>query len=207
MAATIIALDKALLLQIDDPDRDDLAGVKVWASKTSGFTPSTDNLKYSGNSLVVLLSNLDEGVLWYIKYAYISTIDLSDYDFSSEISGTPIDPSGSYTPTLTNVTNVLASTAYHNYYSRTASLITVSGRVDIDATTANVATEITMSLPVPSDFTQEHQCSGTIASSKGDAGVISGATGGTSDVARIRVQPSDNGNTGYFFIFQYLVAT
>lgn len=112
---------------------------------------------------------------------------------------------GSFTPTLSNVANIAARTAYLAMWSKNGRMVTVSGRVDITATAANTATELTMTLPFASDFSQEYECAGTLSSFQGYAGNISGATAGASDVARFRLKPGDTTSNAYFFIFQYRI--
>lgn len=68
--------------------------------------------------------------------------------------------SGTYTPTLTNTTNVSASTAVECQYSRVGNVVTVSGRVDTTSSATGVI-ELTLSLPVNSAFTQNYQAGGT----------------------------------------------
>lgn len=71
--------------------------------------------------------------------------------------------SGTYTPTLTNVANVAASTAYKCQYTRTASVVTVSGKVDVDPTLAATSTQLGISLPVASNLAAAEDCAGTAA--------------------------------------------
>jgi len=68
--------------------------------------------------------------------------------------------SGTYTPTLANTVNVAASTSYVAQYMRVGSVVTVSGRVDIDPTAASVDTILDISLPIASNFTALEQCAG-----------------------------------------------
>ena len=67
--------------------------------------------------------------------------------------------SGTYTPTLTNVTNITSSTAYVCQYMRVGEVVTVSGRLDIDPTAAGDV-ELGVSLPLASNFTAEENCGG-----------------------------------------------
>ena len=69
---------------------------------------------------------------------------------------------GTYTPTLTNVTNISASTASVCQYMRVLSVVTVSGSVAITATAAGTC-NLRMSLPVASNFTVTNQAGGTFA--------------------------------------------
>lgn len=64
-----------------------------------------------------------------------------------------------YTPTLTNVTNVAASTAFSTNYVRWNNYCAVFGRVDIDPT-ATGAIELGMTLPIASNFSSSIQLGG-----------------------------------------------
>jgi hypothetical protein len=80
--------------------------------------------------------------------------------------------SSTYTPTLTNTTNVAASTAYVTNYCRVGNMVTVAGRLEIDPT-ATGATELGISLPITSDLADPHDASGTAAEgSSGQVGRI-----------------------------------
>lgn len=75
--------------------------------------------------------------------------------------GNPVMNSGTYTPTLSNTTNVGASTAYACQYSRVGNIVTVSGRVDITATLTATSTQLDMALPIASSVTTAEQLGGT----------------------------------------------
>lgn len=126
------------------------------------------------------------------------------------VSGTstgtvPTLASGTYTPTLTNTTNVAASTAYQCQYMRVGSVVTVSGRVDIDPTTAGIDTAMKMSLPIASNFGNNSDCGGT-AFSFGIAGLGAAIEAdNTSDVAYFHFVPSSNAYNGFFFSFTYSI--
>jgi len=114
--------------------------------------------------------------------------------------------SGTYTPTLTSVTNIGASTAFQCQYMRVGNVVTVSGKVSIDPTTSSILTELGMSLPVASDITAAQNIGGTFAcsdSTTGNAGLIRGAT--STDTAIFEITPSANTNRAYHFSFTYLV--
>lgn len=83
-----------------------------------------------------------------------------------------------YTPTLTAVTNVSASSANLSGWIRVGSIVFVFSRVSITATASGAATELDMSLPVASSFIQAAQCVGT--------GAL--VTGGITEVASVGVQ-------------------
>ena len=70
--------------------------------------------------------------------------------------------SGTYTPTITNTTNVASSTAYSTQYLRVGNTVTVSGMVNVDVTAGTTLTEIGISLPVASDFANAYEGAGLI---------------------------------------------
>jgi len=111
-------------------------------------------------------------------------------------------PTGVYTPTLTGVTNIAASTSYQGMYTRTANLVTVYGRADIDPTALTQST-IRISLPVASDFSVILDCAG-----------VAGWGGIASQVGSIQADTTNNeavldfvavsvANAGCWFSFMY----
>lgn len=93
----------------------------------------------------------------------VSNYNIANASGTVSINGVVVSNNGSstYTPTLTNTDNVAASTAYSCTYYRTGNAVTVSGKVDIDVTSASTATTLNVSLPVPSNFTTGNQGGGT----------------------------------------------
>jgi hypothetical protein len=69
--------------------------------------------------------------------------------------------SGTYTPTLTNITNIDASTASGFQYMRVGNVVTLSGRIEIDPTATNTLTQLEFTLPISSNFAFDHQGAGT----------------------------------------------
>ncbi len=74
-----------------------------------------------------------------------------------------------FTPVLTNVANLAASTAYECQYLRIGSQVVMSGRVDVDPTAGATLTQLGISLPVPSLFISAENCAG-VAFASGIAG-------------------------------------
>jgi hypothetical protein len=72
--------------------------------------------------------------------------------------------SGTYTPTFTNVANVDGFTARQAQWIRVGNVVTVSGQVTIDYTTANTATAFGVSLPIASDFADQYDAAGVAVS-------------------------------------------
>lgn len=109
-----------------------------------------------------------------------------------------------YTPTLTNTTNIAASTAHVTLYERIGNHVHVSGVVEVDATTAGVACVMKVSLPVASDFTATEDASGVfVDGTNGVAGAIIPDT--TNNVLDFRWTPSVNTNAFYRFEATYVV--
>lgn len=109
---------------------------------------------------------------------------------------------GSYTPTLTNVANVSASTAYLCYYYQVLDMVTVFGKVDIDPTLTATATELGVSLPVASGLTGDGELAGTAASNIA-AEAISISGDGTNDRAAFKYLCTDITNHTLRFHFSY----
>lgn len=84
---------------------------------------------------------------------------------------------GTYTPTLTNVSNidVPGSTAYAFQYMRVGNVVTVSGKIDV-AVTGTGLTRLNVSLPVASNFSADENCSGTAVMIAGSGSVTISAS-------------------------------
>lgn len=121
-------------------------------------------------------------------------------------SSANVTTSGTYTPSPTNTTNVSASTAYVTGYYRTGTMVTVFGKVDIDATlAASTATELQIDLPIASNLTGDEDLGGTAISDsvasltariKGDA---------TTDKASVVFKAISLTNDSYSFEFSYQI--
>lgn len=94
--------------------------------------------------------------------------------------------SGSYSPTVTDISNIASSSASEHRYYQHGNMVTAFGRVTIDPTAADTTTSIELSLPVASDFSAVDEGSGVCSA----FGTIFGYTGGMISVAandRIRL--------------------
>lgn len=109
---------------------------------------------------------------------------------------------GTYTPTLTNTTNVAASTAYLCQYLRVGSVVTVSGLVSIDPTAAAL-TVLNMSLPVASNFGATENCGGAAMGANGQ-GIAIGADA-TANNATFVFTAVSVANFDYTFSFTYQI--
>jgi len=123
---------------------------------------------------------------------------------SKVLSFGSIVDSGTYTPGLTNVTNVAASTAYPCQWMRVGNTVTVSGKVAIDATSA-AAMELGISLPIASNFANDYQCAGTgVAVVAGeDAAYIKADV--INNRASLNQTKADISNHDHYFTFTYSI--
>lgn len=119
-----------------------------------------------------------------------------------------LDEQGSYTPILTGVTNVAASTANTTYYHRSAGnrpaeSVTVWGQVSVDPTAAAL-TKLGISLPTPSNLTTAFQCGGMAgATAVNQNGPIIGDA--TNDRAELDFTATDIANQPMQFQFTCMV--
>lgn len=114
-------------------------------------------------------------------------------------------PSGTYTPTLTNVANIAASTAYECQYLVVGTSVIVSGKVDIDPTLAATSTQLGISLPVASNFGAAEDCAG-VAFAPAIAAQGAAILGDeTNNRAQLQYISGDLTNQAMYFLFQYQV--
>jgi hypothetical protein len=111
--------------------------------------------------------------------------------------------SGTYTPTLTNITNVDASTAFQLQYMRVGASVTVSGLVNIDPS-ASGAIDLRMSLPpgldMSADATTPAGGTAVLGAAAGDVLAIDKASTTT---VRFTGTPTTRTNSTVRFIFMY----
>ncbi len=116
--------------------------------------------------------------------------------------------SGTYTPTLTNTTNIAASTANLCHWLRVGDVVHVAGTVDIDPTAGSTLTTLDLSLPVASNFTGSGSLAGTAVRSLNGSVYLAAVVLGnaTADGATIQFyNDADTGNRVWRFTFSYVV--
>jgi len=112
--------------------------------------------------------------------------------------------SSTYTPTITNISNIQAVTPAVCMFTQIGTMVTVNGRVNIDPTTNGSATAIEMTLPVASnlgavgDLIGVSSCAQTTQS-----GALSANT--TTDRALMEFQAGSNAARDHVFTFTYKV--
>lgn len=167
-----------------------------------GFSSDTDcGLYRIGTNSIALSTN---GVLGLGVDATQRVYGTALHNNSSSPTGTASQyiASGTYTPTLTSVTNVAASTAFQCQWMRVGNVVTVSGRVSVDPTAAG-ATILGISLPLASNLGAIEDCAG-VAFANAVAGQGAAIWGdATNDRASMEWVAIDVTNQGMSFIFTY----
>lgn len=112
--------------------------------------------------------------------------------------------SGTYSPSLTNQTNVAASTSYAATYSRNNDVVTVAGKVDIDPTAA-ASTLLGISLPIASNIAAQEDVGGVAfcpAVAREGAAIHGDAA---NDRATLEYVATDTANRSFHYVFQYRI--
>lgn len=125
---------------------------------------------------------------------------------STGTMGTLALAQGTYTPTLSNTTNVAGSTAYVTGYYRVGGMVTVSGKIDIDATlAASTATELGISLPIASNLVGEEDAGGAAVSDSVASLSARIKADATNDRVSVVFKALSLANDSYSFEFSYQV--
>jgi hypothetical protein len=173
------------------PGVNDMPGRLVFSTTADGASTPTERMRIASTGLVTLAA----GSGLSIARTAVTAPAATDGNLFS----------GTYTPTLTNTTNIDASTASVCQYMRVGNVVTVSGRVEIDPTAAG-RIALGMSLPIASNLGAATQAGGTFASvntTTVNVGSISGDS--TNDRAFFDGVVAVTVNTIFHFSFTYLV--
>lgn len=161
----------------------------------------------AGDNIILGLSNTGVAPGSYGDSSHVVSLTVDNKGRISNVTETsiPVTASGPYSPTKTNVSNVASSAVTTCNYMRVGSVVTVSGMITIQATTANTVTQIDLTLPIISNFSAAENCAGVIASTSlaGQCGGIYAETSG--DKARIQVVPTVTASQTYTFHFTYQI--
>ena len=112
--------------------------------------------------------------------------------------------SGTYTPTLADVSNTSARTAYQGQWMRVGNVVTVSGTLDLMATLISTATRVSITLPIASTFTTSYQCSGTAGDALHDIGGAIASDSSSKAILSFSTLVAGGTNT-FNYIFTYEV--
>lgn len=120
----------------------------------------------------------------------------------------PTITTGTYTPTLTNVLGVAASSVSLAQWMRVGNTVTVSGQITIDPTgggSGNTIVSIGISLPIASDFSNAFECAGTAVSPaiKGQSAAI--LADAVANRASIQFESLSNDNAVWYYHYTYRI--
>lgn len=135
---------------------------------------------------------------------YYDGVVTNDWIEMSRSDNLSLTLSGTYTPTLSNTTNVAASTPRLCSYMRVGNVVTVAGQLDLDPT-ATGAVLLGISLPIASALTTVYQLGGVASSTLivNESGGIEADT--TNDRASLKYVAVDVSNHTMAFTFSYEV--
>lgn len=180
--------------------------IRLLSTAVSALAP-IDAQYWTSTSAASLTNERNIGSL---ASGYVKVVTLGAIAVPSTVAAIPLADiatlvAGAYTPTLFNVANVGASTAYSCQYLRVGAVVTVSGRVDVDPVTTATDTQLGISLPIPSALANAHECAGvawapTLTSEGGAllADVVNGR-------ATLQWKAIDVTNAARYFTFTYRV--
>ncbi len=173
--------------------RSDVTGVGLWDANSLALSDqSRIKMLVQGGNVTISQTNGGTGGL-IVPSLQVDSI-VNDTGLAS----------GTYTPTLTNTTNVSASTPRLATYMRVGNTVTVGGQLDIDPT-ATGATLLGISLPIASNFSTAFQLGGTSSATTvaiESAGIESDAT---NDRASLKYTAVDTTNHTVTYSFTYQV--
>jgi len=110
-------------------------------------------------------------------------------------------PVSSYTPVLTNTTNIDSSTAFITYYKEEGDWVHVWGEVELNPTAATTLTVLEMSIPLGATFSASRELAGTAATDDNSVAQIKGST--SNGRAIFRLTPNHSNMATYSFAFSY----
>lgn len=96
--AAVEPMPNSIWFKADRPTETDFAAIRVWVSKTSGFTPSDSTLAYDGANTFVTVSAdadgnpLESGVVYYVRAAAYDTFGDDNLTLTAELSATILSP-------------------------------------------------------------------------------------------------------------------
>lgn len=165
----------------------------------SGAT-STGNTRYGAYSQ-------DGGKINIIDSTVTSA--LGDYQLAGTILRSSNDYAGTYNPVITAGSNVVSVTAQTSQYMRVGNTVTVSGSVVNIVTTAaaDAVSAISVSLPIPSDFSNVRQGggAGVFFSNSQRGNAVTLFAGVTSDAMDVQWVSKSTLSSSFTFSFTYLV--
>ena len=108
-----------------------------------------------------------------------------------------------YIPTLTDVLNVAVSVPYTSHVLRVGNQVIVTGKLELDPTSASAETKLGISLPIASDLVEVHDCLGLGVAPLANYAIYADATNNRAELYSPASVYADN-HTIYFH-FAYTI--
>lgn len=200
----------------------DIANRLIWKWTTVTFATRTSEFSiagYSSGTQETLLAISGNGSTRLNKYGVGAFTGTAAYLMGIDASGNLIEVSpagsgqaGTYTPTLTNASNVSSSSAFSCQYlsvtdaSTGQQVVTVSGKFTLTFTTGGSTTRLGISLPIASSLGTDYAVGGTAGSNS----LTNGSFAIRGDAANARAEfyataPGSGTTETYWFSFTYAV--
>lgn len=181
---------------------EDGASANTWGVKTNTNWDTVDALFAAAGTGTSVGLNVGAGK----TLAVAGTANVSGtLNCSGTVDGTKLKY-GTYTPTITAVSNVASSTANVTHYTRLGNAVHVWGQIGL-APTLSGTMQARIDLPVASDITNAHQLAGVGAAWNSGAPLLCNITGdATNNAALFRVANSSGVAVTVDFNFSYPVA-
>ena len=182
-------------------DTDPTVTAELYLLEDPAGTPL--NRRISVQNLLKVINNLTADATPDRAADYVVTYDASASASKKVLVGT-IATSGTYTPTLTNTTNIDSSTVPSPFaYMRTGSFVMVSGGVTVDPTAA-ASTVLGISLPIASNFAAALDATGNgTAQTTNTVGSIAADT--TNDRVTLTFVATNTASTAWRVMFMYQI--
>lgn len=188
---------------------------QVLLERTGGTTSAWDIYLPSGSTDLRFFSGSDRFAFTSAGVFKILTTPSTDntatplaIDGSGNVvKNSNIIQTGTYTPTLTNSTNVSSSTAFACQYMRVGSIVTVSGKLQVTCSVDSADSILHFSLPIASDFTQDYQLSGVgcfYIQDSGETGICLYADA-TNNRGSMNFESRSTSSENLFFTFTYQI--
>jgi hypothetical protein len=186
----------------------------------TGLKTFTDTLSVAGTAAnagtLALYEDTDNGTNYVALFAPSSVASnrvqtLQDATGTVALTSnipTPDATPLTYTPTLTNTTNVAASTASVTNYMRYGNMVFVWGQINITSSGTGTTTVLGFSLPIASALTQVYDVGGSFMAQVHSTSNVTWGGGISGDATNDRATFSGNlvnANIAYSFSFMYLV--
>ena len=184
-------------------DTDPTVTAELYLLEDPAGTPL--NRRISVQNLLKVINNLTADATPDRAADYVVTYDASAGATKKVLLGN-ITPAGTYTPTLTNTTNVAASTVTGPFlYMRAGNIVSVTGNISIDPTlAAPTLTELSISLPIASNFSAATDASGGGGAQSTNT-VGSFVASAANDNVVLSFQATNAANTSWRVWFMYQV--